>query len=192
LGFGGGQNFYTYVGNAPTGFVDPSGMQIICPSFLPWCNYHELRKPMPPTEYLTDCVKKILAAYFPGLNLDTIALYPELPAFTGLAPIDVGAITWNNTVYYQPGYFDGSAAGIAALGHEVTHVRQQTGGLGSFLGGYLGSYLGNVAHGQGLSGSYENIAAEREAQAMEGKIAGDLLGKYGRKDPCDKPCEAKK
>ena len=193
LRFGGGsQNFYTYVRNYPTGVVDPSGMQIICPTFLPWCNYHEAKRPVPPTEYLTDCVKKILANYFPGLDLNKIALYPELPAITGLAPIDVGAITWNNTIYYQPGFFDGSAARIAALGHEVTHVQQQTKGLGSFVAGYAGSYIGNLFHGRGLQGSYDHIAAETEAEAMANKIDDDLLSKYGTKAPCDKPCEVKK
>jgi RHS repeat-associated protein len=178
----GDMSLYGYVGNDPINKIDPSGWQIICPITNPACGNY-------PTQHLSDCAKKILQPYFPGLNLSTVDLVPELPGLTNLAPIDVGAITWDNTIYYQPSMFSGSAAGIAAIGHELTHVQQQSGGLGSFLGNYIGDYVKNLVHGDSLADAYSNIQAEKSANNMEGRIGGDLLKMYGRKDPCEKYCQ---
>jgi hypothetical protein len=38
---------------------------------------------------------------------------------------------------HQPGQLSGSSQGLAEVGHELTHVQQQSGGLLTLLGGYV-------------------------------------------------------
>jgi RHS repeat-associated protein len=183
LEFGGKNvNFYQYAVNNPTRFVDPSGFSIICPYTNPACRAAI-------TKHLSDCAKKVLSPYFPGVNLDAIELVSELPGFANVAPIDVGAITTGNIISYQPGFFSGDASGLAALGHELTHVRQQAPGFLPFLGNYVGDYLKNLINGDSTDQAYSNIRAEKEANAMEGKIFDDLFRKNGFKDICKNYCQ---
>jgi len=192
VGFNGGFNFYRYVGNSAVSLVDQLGLQSGTTYKLEYDNLKNNPWPMTPNlvpRHLSDCAKNTLQPYFPGLNLDGVGLLPRLPGFTNFAPIDVGAITWDGTISYQPGFFSGSAGGLAALGHELTHVQQQSGGLGAFLGGYVGDYLKNLLKTGDPSGSYEKIRAEKEANAMETKILGDLLRKFGLNDPCKDYCK---
>ncbi len=192
IGFNGGFNFYRYVGNSSTNLVDQLGLQSGTTQKLEYDNMKNNPWPMTPflePRHLSDCAKKILQPYFPGLNLDGVGLMPRLPGFTKFAPIDVGAITWDGTISYQPGFFSGSAGGLAGLGHELTHVQQQSGGLGSFLGGYVGDYLKNLLTTGDPAGAYEKIRAEKEANQMETKILGDLLKKFGLNDPCKDFCK---
>ena len=79
-------------------------------------------------------------------------------------------------------------SGLAALGHELTHVRQQAPGFLPFLGNYVGDYLKNLIHGDSTDQAYSNIRAEKEANAMEGKIFDDLFRKNGFKDICKNYC----
>src|SRR5579884_4247744 len=192
IGCNGGFNFYRYVGNSSTNLVDQLGLQSGTTQKLEYDNMKNNPWPMTPflePRHLSDCAKKILQPYFPGLNLDGVGLMPRLPGFTKFAPIDVGAITWDGTISYQPGFFSGSAGGLAGLGHELTHVQQQSGGLGSFLGGYVGDYLKNLLTTGDPAGAYEKIRAEKEANQMETKILGDLLKKFGLNDPCKDFCK---
>ncbi len=183
LEFGGKNvNFYQYAVNNPTRFVDPSGYSIICPYTNPACRAAI-------TKHLSDCAKKVLSPYFPGVNLDAIELVSELPGFANVAPIDVGAITTGNIISYQPGFFSGDASGLAALGHELTHVRQQAPGFLPFLGNYVGDYLKNLINGDSTDQAYSNIRAEKEANAMESKIMDDLFSKNGFKDICKNYCQ---
>jgi RHS repeat-associated protein len=183
LEFGGKNvNFYQYAVNNPTRFVDPSGFSIICPYTNPACRATI-------TKHLSDCAKKVLSPYFPGVNLDAIELVSELPGFASLAPIDVGAITTGNIISYQPGFFSGDASGLAALGHELTHVRQQAPGFLPFLGNYVGDYLKNLINGDSTDQAYSNIRAEKEANAMESKIMDDLFSKNGFKNICKNYCQ---
>lgn len=48
IGFESGDNFYAYTENNPTNWIDPSGTDIICPSFLPWCKPATAPTPTPP------------------------------------------------------------------------------------------------------------------------------------------------
>jgi RHS repeat-associated protein len=192
IGFNGDFNFYRYAGNSSTNLVDPLGLQSGATYKIEYDNMKNNPWPMTPNlvpRHLSDCTKKILQPYFPGLNLDGVGLLPRLPGFTKFAPIDVGAITWDNTISYQAGFLSGSAGGLAALGHEITHVQQQSGGLASFLGSYLGDYLKNLLSTGDPAAAYENIRAEKDANQMETRILGDLLRKYGMNDPCKAICQ---
>jgi RHS repeat-associated protein len=177
LGFGGGDlNFYGYVSNGPTVKVDPSGRHIICPFTNPNCIQQQ---------HLSGCAKKVLQPYFPGLNLDNVVLSPQLPGFATLAPgFEPDAITVGNTISYNPGTFSGDPIGLSLIGHELTHVQQQSSGFLPFLNNYLRDYLKNLANGMGTFDAYRNIGAERAAQAMGNRIFDDLFRKNGGGNIC--------
>jgi len=180
IGFGGGDlNLYAYVGGDATLKVDPSGHQLICPFFNPGCIQQQ---------HLSDCAKKVLQPYFPGLNLDSVIISPGLPGFATLAPgFDPGAITLNGTIFYQPGYFSGTAEGLSYLGHELTHVGQE--GSGYLPPNYLRDYFRNLANGQSAFDAYQNIGAERAATAMENRIFDDLFDKNKMNVICKGYCK---
>jgi RHS repeat-associated protein len=182
VGFDGGDlNLYAYVSGSPTNKVDSSGRQIICPYSNPACIQ---------LQHLSDCAKKVLQPYFPGLNLDNIVLSPQLPGFANLAPgFTPDAITVGNTISYTSGTFSGDPIGLSGIGHELTHVQQQNSGFLPFLNNYLRNYLKNLANGQGPVDAYRNIAAENEARAMENRIFDDLFRKNGGKEICKHYCQ---
>jgi RHS repeat-associated protein len=168
IGFGGGDvNLYAYVGGMATSRVDPSGHQMICPFFNPGCIQQQ---------HLSDCAKKVLQPYFPGFNLDHVVISPGLPGFTALTPgFEPSAITLNGTVFYQQGFFSGDAQGLSYLGHELTHVGQESSGF--LPPNYLRDYLKNLANGMNTLDAYQNIGAEKAATAMENRIFDDLFDK---------------
>ncbi|MEO7862052.1 MAG: RHS repeat-associated core domain-containing protein [Nitrospirales bacterium] len=99
IGLIAGVNLYAFVGNNPVNRFDPWGL-------FP----------------LTDCVKGILAPYFPGLNLDLIDIHEGLPWYTR---DNIAAITRGNDIYFGPKRYDPySNAGIGLIGHETAHVGQ--------------------------------------------------------------------
>lgn len=135
---------------------------------------------------LSDCVKAILAPYFPGLNLDLIDIHEGLPWYTR---DNIAAITRGNDIYFGPKRYDPySSAGIGLIGHETAHVGQyaEYGDLG-FLLKYGSDYLKNRLQGMDDEQAYRNIPFEREASAREEQIRDDLLKKYGDQAPCPEP-----
>jgi RHS repeat-associated protein len=173
IGFVGGDlDLYVYTGSTPTSKIDPSGQQTICPFFEPDCIQQQ---------HLSDCAKKVLQPYFPGLNLDTVVVSPGMPGFTQFTPgFNPDAITLNGTIFYDQGTFSADAAGLASVGHELTHVQQQrSSGFLPFMKDYLHDYFKNLANGMGASEAYNNLASERAGKAMENRIFGDLFkGKF--------------
>jgi len=184
IGFVGGDlDLYVYTGSAPTSKVDPSGHQMICPFSDPGCIQHQ---------HLSACAKKVLQPYFPGLNLDNVVISPGMPGFTAFTPgFEPGAITLNGTIFYQQEYFSGDAVGLSYLGHEITHVGQESSGF--LPPNYLGDYFKNLASGMNPLDAYQNTAAEKAATAVELRIFDDLFRNYGPgKEICkDYKCESK-
>jgi hypothetical protein len=87
------------------------------------------------------------------------------------------------------GHFSGDASGLAALGHELTHVQQQSSGFVPFVGNYVLDYVKNLISGEGADQGYLDIQAEKDANATENKIFNDLFRKYGLKDICKTYCQ---
>jgi hypothetical protein len=144
-------------------------------------------------EGLSDCVKNLLAKYFDRDLLDSIRIHTNgLPSYV---PEGMGAYASNNDVYYQPGEYDPrSIAGIAAIGHEVTHALQyrQSGNL-RFKAKYLADSaikgaLGLVIPGGGTklasSLSYYGNRFEKEAYAKQKQILNELEQLFKGEDPC--------
>jgi RHS repeat-associated protein len=65
LRFSAGADFYSYVRNSPMNLSDPTGQNIICPSFLPWC-----KPPVPPKhcEHAKNCQMSIRCATTPNTH----------------------------------------------------------------------------------------------------------------------------
>ncbi|MBA5873202.1 MAG: DUF4157 domain-containing protein [Nitrospira sp. CR1.2] len=163
IGLVAGVNLYAYVGNTPANRLDPWGL-------FP----------------MTDCVKGLLAPYFPGVNLDLVDIHESLPSY---ARDNVVAITRGNDIYFAPGRYDPhSRAGIALIGHETAHVGQyaEYGDLG-FVLKYGSEYLAGRLQGMSEKEAYENISFEWKARAKERQIRDDLKAKYGNEDPCPEP-----
>jgi RHS repeat-associated protein len=183
IGFAAGDlDLYAYVGGMATSRVDLSGHQMICPFSEPGCIQRQ---------HLSDCAKKVLQPYFPGLNLDNVVISPGMPGFTALTPgFQPGAITVNGTIFYQQGQFSGDANGLSYLGHELTHVVQE--GSGFLPPNYLHDYFKNLANGMNPLDAYENTGAEKAAKAVENRIFDDLFRHYGPgKEICkDSKCES--
>lgn len=182
LRFSGGVNLYLYVRNSPTGLVDPSGLTFICPVTDPMCRQDI-------TKHLSDCAKEILKPYFPDINLEAVELVSALPGWANMAPIDVGAITLENTIYYKPGSLSGDATGLAAIAHELVHVQQQSSGLFPFLRRYVRDYTRNLLQGDDPEEAYERIPAEDRARAVFRRVFDDLFRKYRFEDICKTFCQ---
>jgi hypothetical protein len=131
-----------------------------------------------------------LKPYFPGLNLDDVILSSELPGFANLAPgFQPSAITTGNIISYQPGAFSGDASGLSGIGHELTHVQQQSSGFLPFVNDYLRDYFKNLADGMSAVDAYENIQAEKAARAMQNRIFDNLFDKNKMNPICKEFCK---
>ena len=85
---------------------------------------------LPDNDPLPNSVKEILGSYFPDTDLDEVRVKTGVPWYVPSEnPATDGknvAYTQGNTLYFEPGYYDTeSASGLALIGHELTHVRQQ-------------------------------------------------------------------
>jgi hypothetical protein len=78
-------------------------------------------------------------------------------------PRRFGAVVRGNHIYFRPGtYAEDSPAGIALLGHELTHVGQYRNGMTAV------SYLCSALRG------YMNSRFEKAAYAVQARILRDL------------------
>ena len=164
-GLKGGLNLYLYANANPIIFTDAFGL-----------------------EPLSDCVKQRLAPYFPEFDLNEIEIHEGIPWLVRIfSKIDPAAYTSGNDIYFAPGQYNTkSIAGIALIGHEVTHSQQYSEyGTWGFRRKYYKDYKENLKVGMNEYEAYENIPFEIDAYDKQRQIYNDLLDAYGR---CQNPC----
>ncbi len=125
-------------------------------------------------ESLPDHVQQILAPYFPDFDLDQIRVYEGIPFYVTM---DATAYTDGNNIFFKPGAFDpDSMAGIALIGHEVTHsVQFYRHGKWRFRARYLTNWGQQFKAHRNFDHAYFYNEFEIEARAMEDQIYRDLL-----------------
>ncbi len=123
---------------------------------------------------LPEHVKKILAPYFPDFDLDQIRIFHGIPFYVTM---DAAAFTDGNNIFFKPGFFDpDSIAGIALIGHEVTHsVQFQSQGKWKFRASYLGKWGRMYKEHRSLNLAYYYNEFEVEAREVEQRIFDDLM-----------------
>ena len=87
-----------------------------------------------------ECVRRVVALVYPGMNLDGVSFYEGLPFYAFFKP---GAIVVGPKVYFRKGRLDlCSCNGIALVAHELFHIRQGAAGPGFwFLRPYYLKYI---------------------------------------------------
>ena len=118
---------------------------------------------MPLARPLTSAEIGALAPYIPRVDLDRAVLHVgRVPWYL---PQRFGGIARGRHIYFRRGaYGEGTAEGLALLGHELAHVGQYRQGMTAM------KYLWSAIFG------YRNSRYEREAYAIEARILGDLTG----------------
>jgi len=113
---------------------------------------------------LTANEKRSLERYIPEEDLHSAVIHTEgVPWYL---PRRFGAVVRGNHIYFRPGAYDGDTpAGIALLGHELTHVGQYRNGMTAW------SYLCSAIRG------YMNSRFEMAAYAVQERILRDLNGR---------------
>jgi Domain of unknown function (DUF4157) len=123
------------------------------------------RKPMQlPIE-----VKKLLAPFFPGFDLDRICIYENIPWYVRGNPQGY-ADRYN--IYLKPGaYRINTIEGLALLAHEIAHCLQyRKHGTWRFRARYLAAYFKNRFRGMTRREAYLNIPFEIEAREIESRV----------------------
>jgi RHS repeat-associated protein len=151
IGMQGGSNRFAYAANDPVNYTDQTGLD-------------------PEGRPLTKCEKSLLKPYIPQIDLDNAQLTDGSVPWWLLS--DKGGVTVYNNIYFRPGqYAPGTSAGTAALGHELTHVKQFRQGM--TIPGYFWS----------AKGGYNNSPYEIEAYRVQNQIRRDLDN--SKTKPCD-------
>jgi len=131
-------------------------------------------------------VKKQLASHFKGFDLDRIQIRTGIPRHVRMfAAIEPRAYASGSILYFSEGVYDPrSEAGIAFIGHEVTHSRQYAEfGAWRFRLRYLGHFFKNRMKGMNPVDAYESIPFEHEARRMQSLIRNDLHAKSAKPVP---------
>ncbi len=130
--------------------------------------------------------KKLLAPFFPTLNLDHIRFYQGGLRLGHLILLlnRATAITFGEKIFFARGMLDDSTiTGITLIVHELTHVRQyQEIGFLKFLYRYLRDYLQSRIKGKDHNSAYYNVGFEQEAFDYEREIFEKLKISMGNRD----------
>jgi hypothetical protein len=121
-------------------------------------------------------VKCLLAPYFPGLDLEAIRIHEGIPWYVPKAAV---AYTDCYQLYFAPSCYDPySVAGLALLGHELTHSLQyQTWGKWRFRASYSCLWALGLLHYRSFEQAYGYNWFEVEARAMERRLYRDLVNR---------------
>ena len=116
---------------------------------------------------LSPCVQKLLA-WVSELNLDRIRTFNYTPLYVRA---DAEAYTEFANIFFRDGIDQDSVEGIALIGHETTHVRQEVRYPFSYVARYGKAAAREILHGRDPAG-YGNYL-EREAYDMQDAIRKD-------------------
>ena len=122
---------------------------------------------------LPESALKLLAPYFPALNLREIRVREGLPWYVLM---DATAYADRNYIYFAPGMYDPySIEGIAVLGHEITHSAQYKEiGTWKFRALYLWEWLRGFYRHLSVRRAYARNPFEVAATRMQYRIYEEL------------------
>jgi Domain of unknown function (DUF4157) len=122
---------------------------------------------------LPDCIKALLAPYFPELDLEDIRIRESIPWYV---PMNAAAYTNRNHIYFAPGCYDtDSLAGIAMIAHELTHCAQyKNHGVLRFRVLYISSWLAELWGQRSFDQAYSRNRFEVAARELEERVCADL------------------
>lgn len=122
---------------------------------------------------LPDYVKKLLAPYFPELDLEDIRIREGIPRYVLMK---AAAYANRNRIYFAPGRFDpDSLEGIAIIAHELTHCAQYKNyGVWKFRALYVSAWLAGLLRHRSLVRAYSRNRFEVAAREMEERVFADL------------------
>ena len=123
-------------------------------------------------------VKRLLAAYFPELDLDEIRIKQGIPWYV---PMKVDAYTDRNLIYFERGkYRPFDAAGIALIAHELAHCAQyKHHGTWRFRFMYAWGWLVELLRHSSFNAAYLENRFEVAARVMEDMVYDDLSNQLG-------------
>ena len=122
---------------------------------------------------LHENVKRLLAAYFPELDLDDIRIKQGIPWYV---PMKVDAYTDRNLIYFERSkYRPESVAGIALIAHELAHCAQyKRHGTWRFRIMYAREWLAELLRHSSFNKAYLENRFEVEARVVEDMVYDDL------------------
>ncbi|HYP28903.1 MAG TPA: DUF4157 domain-containing protein [Blastocatellia bacterium] len=122
---------------------------------------------------LPESTIKLLAPYFPSLNLREIRVREGIPWYVLM---DASAYADRNYIYFAPGAYDPySVEGIAIIGHEITHSAQYKAiGTLKFRVLYLWEWVRGLYTHLSIRRAYARNPFEVAAARMQSRIYEDL------------------
>jgi len=117
--------------------------------------------------------KKLLAPYFPEVDLEDISIREPVPWYV---PMKAVAYTDRNRIYFAHGCFDpDSLEGLAVIAHELSHCAQYKNyGTWRFRLLYIGSWLRELWRHGSFDEAYNQNRFEVAARAIEERVLADL------------------
>src|SRR5215208_947054 len=146
-----------------------------------WSPDHEMKTDVKPNStcfyksMLPVYIKKILAPYFPEIDLEDICICEPIPWYV---PMKAMAYTNRNHIYFAPGCYDpDSLEGIAIIAHELSHCAQYKHyGTWRFRALYIGTWLSEFFRHRSFYKAYSQNRFEVAARVMEERVLVDLSG----------------
>jgi hypothetical protein len=122
---------------------------------------------------LPDYIKKMLAPYFPEIDLGDIRVRERVPWYV---PVQATAYANRNRIYFASGCYDpDSPEGIALIAHELSHCAQYKNyGAWRFRVLYIISWLRELWRHGSFDKAYSQNRFEVAARAVEERVFADL------------------